>query len=65
MNTLIEKYQHIWFSRSGAAHKNGISERGIQMVIRMTCTMMIHSDMRSTQGTINAELWPVFIDHKV
>ena len=52
INALIEEYQHIRFSGSVADHQNGVTERGIQMVIWMAHTMLIHSDMRSPQGNI-------------
>ena len=47
MDALIEKDQHTHFSWAGAAHQNGVSERGIQTFIQMTRTMMIHYDMCS------------------
>ena len=45
MDALIEKYQHICFSRAGAAYQNGVSEREIQTVVQMACTMLIQSTM--------------------
>ena len=65
MDVLIEKDQHIRFSGAGAAHHNDVSERGIQTVTQMYHTVLIHSAMRSTQGTITAELWPTDIDQMV
>ena len=65
MVALIEKYQHIQFSGSGADHHNGVAECGIQTVIQMDWTMLIRYSMRSPQGNITAELWPMAIDHVV
>ena len=65
MDQFIEKDQHILFSGAGYAHQNGVNKRGIQTVIQMACTMMIHSTRHSPQGTITAELWPMAIDHAV
>ena len=45
MDALIEKDQHTRFSGAGAAHKNGVSECGIQTVIQMDRTLLIHSAM--------------------
>ena len=65
MDPLIEKYQHICFSGAGADRQNGFSERGIQTIIGMACTILIHSDMCIPQGTITAELWTMTIYHVV
>ena len=65
MDTLIEKDQHIQFSGAGTANQNGVAERGIQMVIQMAPTILIHSSMRIPKGNITAELCPIYIDHKV
>ena len=63
MDALIEKDQHIRFSGSGAAHQNGVTERGIQTVFWMARTMLVHSTIYSPQGTITDELWDMAIDH--
>ena len=65
MSQLLEDNQQIRFSGAGAAHQNGVAERGIQTVVKMARTMLIHAAMRSPQGTITAELWPMAIDHAV
>ena len=31
----------------------------------MACTMMLHAAMRSPEGTITAELWPMAMNHAV
>ena len=65
MGHLIERHQNIRFSGAGAAHQNGVAERGIKTVVDMARTMLIHAAMRSPSGTISAELWPMAIDHAV
>ena len=65
MDELIEKDQNTRFSGSGASHQNGVAECGIQTVIQMSHTMLIHSDILSPQCTITAELWLMTIDHAV
>ena len=65
MDALIEKYQHIRFIESVANNQNGFTKRVIQTIIQMSHIMMIHSAIRSSQGTITAELWPMAIHHAV
>ena len=65
IDVLIEKDKHIQFSGAGAAHQNCVAERGIQTVIQMDRTMLIHSYMCSPQGTITDDIWPMDIDHAV
>ena len=63
MQELLKNDQTILLSGVGAAHQNGITERAIKTVVSMTCTMMLHAAMRSPEGTITAELWPMAMDH--
>ena len=65
MTQLLEDDQHIHFSGAGAAHQNGVAERAIQNVVKMARTMLIHAAMRSPDGTISADLWPMAMDHAV
>ena len=55
--------QTISFSGVGAAHQNGVAEQAIKTAVSMACTMMLHVAMRSPEGTITAELWPMAMDH--
>ena len=65
MDHIVKCNQQIRFSGVGAAHQNGVAERGIQTVVSMAHTMMIHAAMRSPQGSVSADLWPMAIDHAV
>ena len=65
MDVLIENDQHIRVSGSGTSRQNSLAEFGIQTVIQMAHTMMIHSAMRSPQCNITDEMWPMAIDHAV
>ena len=65
IDALIENDEHIRFSGSGSAYHNGVVKYGIQTVIQMAHTMIIHSVMSSPHGTITAGLWPIIIDHAV
>ena len=55
----------ITLSGAGAAHQNGVAKRAIKMVVSIACTMMLHAAMRSPEGTITTELWPMAMDHAV
>ena len=65
MSNLISMHQKISLSGVGAAHQNGVAERAIKTVVDMARTMLIHAAMRSPEGTIMAELWPMAVDHAV
>ena len=65
MTHLAESKQSVRFSGAGAAHQNGVAERAIRTVTEMACTIMIHAAMKSPDGTITAELWPMAMDHAV
>ena len=61
----MQSKQQIRYSGSGAAHQNGVAERGIKTIVYMARTMMLHAAMRSREGTIKTELWPMAMDHAV
>lgn len=64
LEELIHSNQKVRFSGSGAAHQNGVAERGILTVVTMARTMLIHAAMR--HGTaIKPEHWPQAMDHAV
>ena len=63
MTDLLEHKQTIRFSGSGAAHQNGVAERAIRTVVTMARTMMIHAAMRTSDGSLNTELWPMAMDY--
>ena len=65
MNVIASSNQDIRFSGAGAAHSNGVSERGIQHITRMARTMMLHAALRSPQDTITANLWSMAMDYAV
>lgn len=62
---LVSKGQNIRFSGSGAAHQNGIAERGIRTVVGMARTMMLHAALRYGDRVITQDLWPQAMDHAV
>lgn len=64
LEELIKTEQKIRFSGSGAAHQNGVAERGILTVVTMARTMMLHSAMRHGQS-IKPEHWPQAMDYAV
>jgi hypothetical protein len=65
MANLMDADQKVKFSAVGAAHQNGVAERGIQTVVNMARTMMLHAALRSPSGFITADLWPMAMDHAV
>ena len=60
MYAIIEKEKYIHFSGASDAHHNGVTELGIQTVIQMSRTMLIHSTMRSPMvlSLMNCGPWP-------
>ena len=64
MEQLNASKQDIRFSGSGAAHQNGVAERGIQTVVNMARTMMLHAALHAPD-LVTAELWPMALDHAV
>jgi hypothetical protein len=65
LQEFLDSEQTIRFSGSGAAHQNGVAKRSIQTVVNMARTMMLHAAMRSPQGYVRTEHWPMAIDHAV
>jgi hypothetical protein len=63
LKELIDSQQQVRFSGVGTGHQNGVAERGIQTVVNMARTMMLHAAMRSPEGFIITELWPMAMDH--
>ena len=63
LEELLQNQQTIRFSGSGAAHQNGVAERAILNVVNMARTMMLHSAMRSADGSLNTDLWPMAMDY--
>jgi len=55
MGAIMEQRQQVRFSGSGAAHQNGVAERGIQTVVNMARTMMLHAAMHSPDGFVQTE----------
>ena len=65
MEELANSKQGIRFSAPGAAHSNGVSERGIQHVTAMARTILLHAALRSPVGTITVDLRPMSMDYAV
>jgi transposase InsO family protein len=65
LTELVSKGQNIRFSGYGAAHQNGIAERGIRTVVGMARTMMLHAALRYGDRVITQDLWPQAMDHAV
>jgi transposase InsO family protein len=65
LGELVSKGQNIRFSGSGAAHQNGVAERGIRTVVGMARTMMLHAALRYGDRVITQDLWPQAMDHAV
>ena len=56
MESLLDNSQQIRFSGAGAAHQNGVAERGIKTIVNMARTMLIHATMHSPEGHITSKL---------
>jgi hypothetical protein len=65
LQEFLNNKQTIRFSGSSAAHQSGDAERWIQTVVNMARTMMLHAAMRSLQGYVRTEHWPMAMDHAV
>lgn len=65
VDELLSKQQTVRYSGVGAAHENGVAERGIQTVTYMARTMMLHAAMRAPEGFIKSEHWPMAMDQAV
>ena len=57
--------QGIRFSGVGAAHSNGVAERAIGVITTKARKLMIHAALRSPEGHITGDLWPMAMDHAV
>jgi hypothetical protein len=62
---LAEENQGIRFSGVGTGHQNGVSERAIRTITAMARTMMLHAALRSPEGFVTADLWPMAMDYAV
>ena len=65
MQQLLGSNQWIRISGAGTGHQNGVAERGIQTVVNMARTMLLHAALRSPEGVITSDLWPMAMDHAV
>jgi len=64
MEELVQTKQAIHFSGIGAAHQNGVAERGIKTTAQMARTSMIHSAVRAPD-LVAQDLWPMAMNHAV
>ena len=64
-NELLNGNQSMTLSDVGAAHQNAVAERAIKTVVNMARTMLLHAALRSSEGVITAELWPMAMDHAI
>ena len=62
-NEFLNENQSLSLNGVGAAHQNAVAERAIKTVVNMARTMLLHAALRSSEGVITAELWPMAIDH--
>ena len=60
---MLNDKQSLSLSGVGTAHQNAVAERGIKTVVNMARTMLLHAALRSPEGAITAELWPMAMDH--
>ena len=65
MEELLKKQQKIRFSGAGASHQNGAAERAIKTVVTMERTMLMHVELRCTEGTFSTDIWPMVMDYAV
>eukprot|EP00957_Ditylum_brightwellii_P131667 10041448-Ditylum_brightwellii.AAC.1 len=63
MSYLATKQQPIRFSEVGAVHQNAIAKRAIQTIICMARTLLVHTSLRSSSGTITSNHWPMAMDY--
>ena len=61
---LQEYKQIIKFAGVGAHHQNGVAERGIQTIMSMARTMMLHAAIR-WPDVADPSLWPLAVDQAV
>ena len=62
MEEVNKGLQDIMFSRVGAHHQNGIAERGIQSILTMARTLLIHTAIQ-WPDSIDKSLWPMAVDY--
>ena len=62
-NELLQGNQSLTLSGVGAAHQNAVAERAIKTVVNMARSMLLHAALRSPEGAITAEFWPMAMDH--
>ena len=60
---LLESNQVLTLSGVGAAHQNAVAEKAIKTIVNMARTMLLHAALRSPEGTITMDLWPMAMDH--
>ena len=60
---MLDKNQTLSLSGVGAAHQNAVAERAFKTVVNLARTMLLHAALRSPEGTITADLWPMVMDH--
>ena len=65
MKELLNKYQKIIFSGSGASHQNGAVERAIKTVVTISRTMLMHTALRCPEDTLSTDIWPMEMDYVV
>ena len=65
MQQLLGSNQRIRMSGAGTGHQNGVAEQGIQTVVNMARTMLLHAALRSPEGVVTSDLWPMAMDHAV
>ena len=65
MEELLKNQQKIRFSESGTLHQNGTSEHAIKMLVTMTNTMLMHTDIICLKDTMSNNLFPMSMDYDV
>ena len=65
MEHLCSGKQGMRFSGVGAAHSNGVAERAIGMTTEKARKLMTHAALRSPEGHIRGELWPMAMNRAV
>jgi Reverse transcriptase (RNA-dependent DNA polymerase) len=57
-------FQTIDFAGVGAHHHNGVAERGIQTIMSMARTVLLHAAIHWPDAS-DPQLWPMAVDHAV
>ena len=63
LDELSQRQQRVRFAGTGTGHQNGVAERGIKTIVQMARTMLLHAAMRSPDGFVRTDLWPMAMDH--